>query len=237
MWFNGQQFRAGVGITTMHPTFDCETYSEAGFSFGHHVPGKWGPLPWLSPKAQKKSRGLSAVGAYNYVTHPTFRVLCMYYDLLDGKGRRKWVPVMTEFGLADEPHDLIAYAKAGGILEAFNMGFEFYVWNLYLAVKYGWPLLKLEQMRCTMAKARVSAYPGSLGELGYVLGLVNKKDPMGQWLIDTLTVPKNPGEKMKKLPDPEPQYNHTVPRQMSMDKLMEPRHPDGCPCPECDIPF
>jgi hypothetical protein len=234
MWFNGQQFRAGVGITTMHPTKDWETYSEAGFSYGHHVPDKWGPLPWLSPKAQKKSRGIAAVGAYNYITHKSFRPLALCYDLLDGKGRRRWVPVMTEFGLASEPHDLIAYAAAGGILEAFNMGFEFMVWNLYAVPTWGWPPLKLEQMRCTMAKARVSAYPGSLGELGYVLGLVNKKDPIGQWLIDTLTVPKNPGEKMKKIPAPTPQHDHVVPRQQTMEEMFrEPSHGEF----DDDIPF
>ena len=221
----------------MHATFDWETYSEAGFSFGHHVPGKWGPLPWLSPKATKSSKGLGAVGAYNYVTHPSFRPLSLSYDLLDGLGRRRWVPVMTEFGLATEPHDLIAYLGAGGVFEAFNVGFEIYVWNLYCVKTYGWPVLKLENARCTMAKARASAYPGGLGDLGYVLGLVNKKDPIGQWLIDTLTVPKNPGQSMKKIPEPEPQHDHVVPRQESIDKLLEPRHPRNCACADCDIPF
>jgi hypothetical protein len=228
MYFNGQQFRAGVGIATMHPCEDWETYSEAGFAFGHHVPGKWGPLPWLAPKSQKK--GLPVVGAYNYITHPTFRPLSLAYDLLDGKGCRRWVPVMTEFGLANEPHDLIAYSAAGGIVEAFNVGFEFMVWNLYCVKAYGWPPLKLEQMRCTMAKARASAYPGSLADLGYVLNLVNQKHPIGDYLIKTLTVPKNPGQAMKKPPVFSPQYAHTSPRQLSMDELMAEPSDD-------DIPF
>lgn len=230
MYLNGQQFRAGVGLTTMHPCFDWETYSEAGFTFGFHKPGKWGSLPWMSPKAQKKSLGLSAVGAHNYVTHPSFQILSLCYDLLDGKGRRRWVPKMTEFGLADEPHDLIAYAAAGGILEAFNVGFEKKVWNYYAAPKFGWKPLHRDQLRCTMAKARVNAYPGGLEELGYVLGLVNQKDPMGQYLINNLTMPKNPGEAMKKPPPPVPQYSHTAPRQKTAEELDPDYEPD-------DIPF
>jgi hypothetical protein len=228
MYFNGQQFRAGVGITTMHPAFDWETYSEAGFTFGHHLPGKWGPLPWLSPKSQNK--GLSAVGVFNYVTHPTFQPLSLSYDLLDGKGPRRWVPLLTGFGLATEPHDLIAYAAAGGILEAFNVGFEITVWNEYCSKVYGWPPLKLENMRCTMAKARASAYPGGLEELGRVMGLVNKKDPIGDYLIDTLTVPKNPGTNMRKRPAPKPQYDHVAPRQLTAAEL-DPNYEND------DIPF
>lgn len=219
----------------MHPCKDWETYSEAGFAFGHHVPGKWGPLPWLAPKSQKK--GLPVVGAYNYITHPTFRPLSLAYDLLDGKGCRRWVPVMTEFGLANEPHDLIGYAAAGGILEAFNVGFEFMVWNLFCAKAWGWPVIKLEQMRCTMAKARASAYPGNLEDLGHVLNLVNQKHAeMGDYLIKTLTVPKNPGQNMKKPPQVAPRYAHVSPRQLSMDEMF--REPTtGVGQFDDDIPF
>lgn len=223
MYFNGQQFRAGLGITTMHPTFDWETYSEAGFVW-NYVTQKWEPLPGLG--AQNK--GLPAVGAYNYITHPTFEILSLAYDLLDGRGMRHWVPRMTEFGLADEPHDLIQYAAAGGILEAFNVNFETWVWNLYCAPRWGWKPLQLEQLRCCMAKARANAYPGSLGDVGRVLNLVNQKDPMGDYLIKKLTVPKNPGNGGPRKPKPEPIYPHRSPVQR--DLSLPPPSDD-------DIPF
>lgn len=232
MYYNGQQFRAGLGITTMHPTFDWETYSEAGYVW-NYVAQKWDPLPGLGPY----SKGLPGVGAYNYVTHPTFEILSLAYDLLDGRGMRHWVPRLTEFGLADEPHDLIQYAAAGGIVEAFNVNFELWVWNLYCAPRWGWKPLQLEQLRCCMAKARANAYPGGLGDCGRVLNLVNQKDPMGDYLIKKLTVPKNPGNGGPRKPKPEPSYPHRPPQQTSIAKLLEPRHPPRCDCPSCDIPF
>lgn len=195
MYHYGQQFRAGVGITTMWASWDFETYSEAGFLFDP-VTQRWGPAPGLS----NNNKGLTGVGVYNYVTHPSFEVLSLKYDLLDGKGMRFWRPVMTEFGLADEPHDLIAHIRARKILSAFNSGFEATVWNVHLAPRFHWPVLLLEQERCTMAKGKASAYPASLGDVGDVLNLVNKKDPYGEYLIKLLTVPKNPGDLKKKPP-------------------------------------
>jgi hypothetical protein len=230
VYVNGQQFRAGVGITTMHPTFDWETYSEAGYQW-NYVTQKWESLPGLGPQ----NRGIGAVGAYNYITHPTFEVLSLAYDLLDGRGMRHWVPHMTEFGLADEPHDLIQYAAAGGILEAFNVGFELYVWNLYCAPRWGWKPLLIEQVRCCMAKARAHALPGSLADVGYVLDLVNKKDPMGDYLIKKLTVPKNPGNGGPRKPaDMGPRPGRRPPQQTDLTK---PEHPPACKCSDCDIPF
>jgi hypothetical protein len=197
MYYYGQQFRAGVGITTMYATWDFETYSEAGFEFDP-VTQRWGPGPGLN----NNNKGLSGVGVYNYVHHETFDILSLKYDLLDGRGVRFWRPVMTEFGLADEPHDLIEHIAAGKILEAFNTGFEATVWNEYCVPNYGWPILRLEQERCCMAKAKASAYPAGLADVGQVLKLVNKKDPFGEYLIKLLCVPKNPGATKRKPPKP-----------------------------------
>lgn len=193
MYHYGQQFRAGVGLTTMYATWDFETYSEAGFEFDP-VEQKWRPAPGLN----QNNKGLPGVGTYNYVTHPTFDILSLKYDLLDGRGMRFWRPVMTEFGLADQPHDLIAHIAAGKILEAFNTGFEAGVWNWHCSPRYGWPPLRLEQERCCMAKGKASAYPPNLADTGDVLKLVNRKDPYGDYLIKLLTVPKNPGATKRK---------------------------------------
>ncbi len=177
----------------MHPTWDMETYSAAGFAFDGI---KWGPAPGLN----NMNKGLTGVGVYNYVTHESFDLLCIRYDLLDGRGLQRFVPAITEFGLADEPHDLIAHVAAGGILESWNTGFESTVWNEHCVSRYGWPRLRLEQERCCMAKARASAYPGGLGDAGGVLKLSQRKDPIGDYLIKLLTVPKNPGATKRKPP-------------------------------------
>ena len=169
----GQVFACGPFTTTAHPTFDWETYSEAGYIWDANA-AKWGSLPGLSTQ----NRGLPAVGARNYVQHPTFRILSLSYDLLDGKGNRHWVPPddLRPLVAGDNyrrtgqwvdndpchPWDLITYVVAGGILEAWNSGFEWQVWNFYCVPVLGWPPLPLTQMRCAMETQSSVAVPASL---------------------------------------------------------------------------
>ena len=188
---HGDQFRAAHGITTAYASWDVETYSEAGLV--------WNGAKWESPRGcGAQTRGLKAVGVYNYVTHPTFELLSVAYDLLDGAGMRHWVPRWCEFGLVDEPHDLVAHVAAGRILAAWNVGFEWSVWNLYCVPKFGWPPLAIEQCRCDMAKAQVMAYPAALENAGAILLPAHlQKDKAGGALIRKLTVPQNPSKKLE----------------------------------------
>lgn len=197
MFHAGQQFAAGCGLSTMYPSLDWETYSEAGFVWDAAT------QTWKHPRGCRgDTRGLKAVGTFNYVTHPTFEPLSLAYDLLDDRGMRHWVPLMTEFGLADEPHDLIAHVAAGRILAAFAVSFEIAVWNLYCVPKYGWPMWDVANARCDADKARVSAYPPGLENVGDVLNIAEKKDKVGSYLIKLLTVPKDPGKAKRARPKP-----------------------------------
>jgi hypothetical protein len=192
MFYNGQQFAVGPRLSTMHPSWDVETYSEAGYVWNE------ADQKWRSPRGCGPSvRGLKAVGTFNYVTHPTFEFLSVAYDLLDGRGVRWWRPVFTEFGLADEPHDLVAHVRDGKILSAFNADFELDCWNLYAVPKYGWPIWHIGNARCDMAKAKAWALPGSLENVGEVLNIAEKKDKAGTALVRKLTVPKNPSAARK----------------------------------------
>lgn len=185
------------GIATVLPDIDFETFSEAGYVFDHQR-RKWGSLPGLSDQ----NRGLKAVGARNYVEHPSFRLLSMSWDLKDGKGRRWWRPpeLVDLFPHSRHPklctpedlQELFDYIRAGGLIEAFNVGFELYVWNLYCVPVLGWPPILNSQARCCMAKSRVNAYPGALDDVGSVLNTHEQKDATGDALIRKLTVPRNP---------------------------------------------
>lgn len=214
----GMQFPAGIGLTTVLPEFDYETYSEAGYVFNKTIQ-KWESLPGLSDQ----NRGLKAVGVRNYVSHPSFRLLSLSWNLKDGKGKQRWrpdpylyedgrtpayYPRLPEGIHADDcalgigggcdcaaqyhPIELIEYVANGGIIEAWNIAFEWQVWNFYCVPVLGWPPLPQEQCRDAMAKSRASAYPGGLDDAGTVLKLVEQKDPEGKRLIRKLTVPKNP---------------------------------------------
>ena len=190
---HGDTFRAGIGLTTAYASLDWETYSEAGYVWDDTL------QKWASPRGcGAQTRGLKAVGAYNYATHPTFEILSLAYDLLDGRGVRHWVPRITEFGLADEPHDLIAHVAAGKILTAWNVFFEWVIWEHYCRPKWGWPAWPLENARCTQAKAAVSAYPQALENAGAILLPAHmQKDKAGGALIRKLSVPQNPSKKLE----------------------------------------
>lgn len=158
------------------PTLDFETYSEAGY-YQDPTTGKWKGVTKTSP-------GLPAVGAAVYTEHPSALVLCAAYDLLDGIGPRLWLPGMPP------PADLFEHIARGGLLEAHNSGFEFYVWKNICHSKMGWPELPFQQLRCSAAKCRSHSVPGRLGKAAQVLGVSEQKDPRGERLIKLLTIPQ-----------------------------------------------
>lgn len=215
------------GWSTIIPSCDFETYSEAGFTW-EDVPGyhKWvksqkrklplvqlPPKPvWVPPTKRLTSlpgiadsnRGLPVVGVRNYVRHPSFEVLSLAYDLLDGCGPQHWVPkeytrhiLASGPGGDDHPWALIEYVARGGLLAGWNaVGFEWEVWTGYCIPTWGWPELKLEQIRDTQAKAAVAGYPRKLKNMGKVANRISErmveKDPIGETLVRKLTVPRNP---------------------------------------------
>ncbi|MGH8236174.1 MAG: hypothetical protein ACREXP_04025 [Steroidobacteraceae bacterium] len=208
---NGTRVAVGPFFATIYPDTDYETYSEAGFQWVPPPPGEWkwkprkptkkNPEPgtwvwhelfgyWDSPPGvSDQKRGLKSVGTRNYVQHPSFDVLCFAYDLKDGRGRRRWKP-------GDPPPlDLFAYVHAGGIIESWNVMFEWSVWTFHCVPKLGWPPLPIEQLRCCMAKAKACAYPGALEDTATVLRLQNQKDKAGAEVMKKLTKPKDPSKK------------------------------------------
>lgn len=179
--FAGERVPAGIGYATIRPDLDFETYSEAGYAWDQDRQ-RWVSLPGLAPT----QRGLKASGLYNYVTHPTFEVLSLSYDLKDGRGVRFWRP-----GLPD-PLDLFEHVRNCQPLEAWNVAFEICVWQMYCVPVLGWPPLCDDAMFDAMAKACAWSLPPALEHAGAVLRLANRKDEDGKRLIQKLTVPRNP---------------------------------------------
>jgi DNA polymerase len=199
------QVAAETGLATIYPEADFETFSEAGYV--------WNGESWKSPDGLgDQNRGLKAVGTRNYVEHPTFRVLSLSWNLKDGKGERWWRPMDNEavddlfpatrhgrYVSPWEPGELYDYIASGGILEAWNINFEWVVWNFHMIVKHGAPFLRQEQCRDGMAKARAAAYPGSLDAFGTVRNLTHQKDKRGKDLVRKLTVPRKPTKANREL--------------------------------------
>lgn len=219
----GVQIPAGLGAATVLPDIDFETYSEAGCVFMEEMQ-KWiGP-----PGARKGQKGLGVVGTAIYATHPSTEVLSLAYNLKNGQGPRRWVP-----GTGCElPADLIAHVMQGGIIEAWNSAFEWWIWNYVCAAKYGFPPLPIEQTRCAMGKARASGYPGSLDKAGAVMRLTTPKDPGGTLLLNKLSIPRNPTKKdarRRVLPADAPDDFAALYRYNDRDILAEAEASAKCP--------
>lgn len=167
------------------PDFDFETYSEAGYYWD-------GPANRWRGVMQSGKASLPAVGAPVYTAHPTTRILSLAYDLKTGsQPEQLWTP-----GNPD-PLDLLHHISTGGILEAWNSSFEWYIWLNVCAKRMGWGELPLDQMRCAMAKAAAFGLPGKLEKAAAVLNAPEQKDDIGKALMRKrgFFVPRNPTKK------------------------------------------
>jgi DNA polymerase len=176
-----ERLPAGLGVSTVLPDMDFETYSEAGYIW-NEAAGNWG-----APKGATK-KGIFAVGAAVYSEHPTTEVLSLAYDLKDGLGPRLWLPGMPR------PLDLLDHIAAGGLIESWNDGFEWWIWKNVCEARMGWPALPFWQLRDAMAKSRAFALPGALGRAAEVLGTVDQKLTDGKRLIQKFSCPRKPSK-------------------------------------------
>jgi DNA polymerase len=142
---------------------------------------------------------LPACGLDNYATHSSTGVHCMAFCFDDE-------PVQLWFeALADNPwsiQEVSRHIKAGGTVVAHNAAFELAIWNSVCVSKYGWPPLRPEQMRCTMAQAYAMSLPGSLDKASAALGIEQRKDLAGARVMMQLAKPKLDGSFWKPSDDP-----------------------------------
>ena len=164
---------------TKHPVFDFETYSEAGFLFNEELQ-KWKPTRPGKP-------GIKSVGSYNYARHKTTEVLCMSYDMRDGRGRQIWSPAS-----GDSPDAFLDYVKSGGIVEAWNSPFEYYIWIFVCVRLYGWPTISYKQLRDCMARSQAFSLPAKLSKCSEALKTKARKMKEGERLIKIFTQPRSP---------------------------------------------
>ena len=175
----GTKLKAGMGEATVLADLDFETYSEAGYIWDENTRKYKGP-----PNAAKK--GLPVIGAARYAEHHSTEVLCCAYDLKDGKGKRLWTPNQPP------PHDLFEYLANGGLLEAWNVSFERWIWTKVCQRRYGWPPVAMSQWRDAAAKSVAHALPKSLDPAGAVMNIVHKKLKDGWRLLTKFSMPRNP---------------------------------------------
>lgn len=190
----GQFFTVCGRPATILPDFDVESFSMAGYVWRRDehsddpLAGKWDAPEGIDAK----NKGLSCVGTVNYAAHPSFELLCLAYDLKDGTGRHRW-----RKGDAP-PAALIQHIAAGGIIEAHNAQFERRAWNAHALKHWGATPIRIQQQRCSLAKARASGWPPGLGKAAAALGTIHKQET-GRALINMFCMPVKPTKKHPKI--------------------------------------
>lgn len=173
---------------------DFETYSEAGYVWNDDIQ-RWRPLPGAT------KAGLSAIGLARYAEHRSTVPLMLSYKLPGAE------TVCWDARNAIEPFSLFDHIEAGGLFSAWNVSFEWHIWNKICVPRWGWPELPLRQCRCTMGRARAHALPGSLEAAGDVLGIDLRKDKDGSRLMKIFSMPRNPTKndaRRRVMPDDDP---------------------------------
>lgn len=126
---------------------------------------------------------LKRAGAQRYALDCT--VLCFAYRI-PGQATQAW-----QIG-APPPAELLAWIAAGKPVKAWNMPFDWAVWNAQL-VPQGFPPIRLEQSHCIMARALYWGLPASLDQAGPALELTHRKDKTGHALMMRMARPRAPG--------------------------------------------
>lgn len=127
---------------------------------------------------------LKALGAEGYARHPSTELLCLAGEYHDGE-RFTWTPDKLF------PRRLLAHVHDGLPVIAHNAIFDFNIWNWCIVDQLNrlWPELRIEQMRCTMARAYAQGLPGSVDKLAQALKLADGKDLAGAALMRKMCKP------------------------------------------------
>ena len=125
---------------------------------------------------------LKEVGLDVYARHPSTDVWCFGWARED-ESPHIWFPTKHY-------DDLWEGGLEGITIVAHNAPFELAIWNHICVPRYGWPPLRPEQTRCTMAMAYAMSLPGSLENASAALGLTQQKDMAGHRLMMQMSRPR-----------------------------------------------
>lgn len=142
------------------------------------------PVVWHRDYETRSVVDLPKVGAAVYMAHPSTSIWCMAHAFGEEQPS-VWVPGQPVpprvLALAGEPH-----AEAW----AHNEQFEAMVERYIAGPKHGFPVLRQDARRCTMAAAYAMALPGSLENAAAAVGLAVRKDMTGKRVMMQMARPR-----------------------------------------------
>lgn len=147
---------------------------------------------------------LTRRNAYVYFEDSTTEIICLAWAF-DNEEPALWWPG------APCPDRVRWHIEAGGLVSAWNAAFERLAIRQVLGPKYGWPVPKLEQYRCTMTQAYAMGLPGKLEQAAPALKLPITKDDVGKRIMLQLCKPR----KARKGERPDGLYWHDDPEKIA----------------------
>ena len=129
----------------------------------------------------RSATDLKKVGLDNYARDPSTDVWCMGFAFDDEPVDLLTMPELYNRRMA-LTHPVARHIAEGGEVVAHNAAFELAIWNNKLR-RFGWPELKIEQTRCTMAMTYAMALPGSLEKAAAAVGIKEQKNMAGHRLM------------------------------------------------------
>lgn len=127
---------------------------------------------------------IKRAGAARYAADPTTRALCLAFGTHPEKVQ------LWRAGIDPAPDALFQHVASGRTVIAHNAGFEIAVWGA-LTSREGWPVLRIEQVDDTMARARAMSLPGGLAACAQALVLPEQKSQAGHKAMLKLSRPRS----------------------------------------------
>lgn len=163
----------------------------------------FGYLPMATIDFETRSAcDLKRQGSWIYSKHETTRAMCLVYSIPGAPKRGLWHMAHPSCGIEETPppEDLFAFILAGGLLEAHNAFFERVIWTHVMAVQRHWPLVPVDQWRCSASRASAACLPRDLGGAVQAMGLPRdkEKDKEGATLMRKLAKPRKLSKKALK---------------------------------------
>lgn len=133
---------------------------------------------------------LKKCGAHVYAQHPSTEILVAVLIFTDG-GKEVGEPYIWYPGMRLRA-DVREHIESGGECAGHNAAFEQAIDTYLAGPRLGWPVPKLEQLNCTMARAAVQAIPLDLARACQALALPYQKDKEGHRLMLQMCKPRKP---------------------------------------------
>jgi DNA polymerase len=133
---------------------------------------------------------VTEVGPWKYSEHPSTDALCLCYSFEEDEEVFLWHMATEGFEESPPPRELLRRLEEGWTFEAHNSMFERAIWTNVMSRRRGWYLIRLEQFRCTAARAAYHALPRKLEDVARILNLSQQKDEAGKDLIKALSKPR-----------------------------------------------